>query len=1096
MVMRIHNLLGLLAAGVISAACGGGNDENRSPSEVVVVSGNNQNGAAGAALAQPITVQVNDKGGDALKNVSVTFAVTSGGGNVQAATATTNASGQASTTWTVGNVAGAANSATASVEGVSTPASFNATVGAGPVAAVTVISGEAQSGAVGADLANPIVVEARDAFNNPVAGAGVNWNPTNSSLHTSDGQTNAQGQASATWTLGLSASAAYSLTATVSGIDASVTATATLAGTTLAVLSGNNQTGASGANLGGALVVRVRTAGGDPVVDAPISWLVASGGGNVAPAVSNTDAQGQAVATFTLGAAAGAQSVTAGNVATTPATVTFNANALAIPASSIVGSVSVTNGLVSSVDGKKPASLRAPAGLRATGAQRPDQAFGSVSRVRNTRTAPNYAANELIVKMKRTAVSAPLGIRAMANVSTAQAVGQAMRSQLSVHAMAGKVTIAGVSPVILMAKVKVTDPSRLDSVAAAIAADPAVEAVGRNGWLRADGGPVRQGVIPNDPFYPVASWNYSMLDLPRAWSTTTGSSNVIVAVLDNGAVFFHPTIGAAGATSATGGGNFRNDGYDFVSVGNATLCAAQGGGLISNNADGDGYDPDPSIPDDRDPDANGNPCARSQLGAHGTHVAGTIGAMGNDGIAAVGVNWNVSIRPVRVLGVDGGSYFDIAQGVLYASGLPADNGAGGVINPPAQPARIINMSLGGGCGNPATDPLLAAVQTVTNPARPNGGVLVVVSAGNDASPTPSCPANYAEVVAVGSVGPSGHRASYSNFGGHVDLAAPGGDFPASGGNVPDASIGSFGVLSSTCDFRAGPPTPCTPNHAFYVGTSMASPHVAGVAALLLAANGGLTPADLRTRLITYSTPIDASEQIGPGIVNARNALTQSQEPPHSVIVHAINATTGAVAGTATVAAGQYTIPALPDGSYFVVAGEDDNGDGFAGLPSRRYGAFGGVSSPTSVAVSGAAGGIANLTIGFPVEEEVNDLPLSASTIAVDGSVQGSLGPTDLTDMFKVVIPTAGTYTFETVGINGAFCGFAQELDTVLELLDSNQGSIQISVDIDPSNAVRNFCSRISRSMTPGTYYLKVTRDEVAAGVPSFGRYILQARSGT
>ena len=67
-----------------------------------------------------------------------------------------------------------------------------------------------------------------------------------------------------------------------------------------------------------------------------------------------------------------------------------------------------------------------------------------------------------------------------------------------------------------------------------------------------------------------------MVDLPRAWATTTGSSNIIVAVLDNGAVFHHPSVGAVGATFTTGGGNYRNDGYDFVSVSTATLLSGPG----------------------------------------------------------------------------------------------------------------------------------------------------------------------------------------------------------------------------------------------------------------------------------------------------------------------------------------------------------------------------------------------------------------------------------------------------------------------------------------------------------------------------------------
>src|SRR6185503_3952833 len=87
---------------------------------------------------------------------------------------------------------------------------------------------------------------------------------------------------------------------------------------------------------------------------------------------------------------------------------------------------------------------------------------------------------------------------------------------------------------------------------------------------------------------------------------------------------------------------------------------------------------------------------RADLGAHGLHVAGTIGAVGNNSIGVTGINWTVRIRPVRVLGIGGfGSEYDIAQGILYAAGLPADNGLGGTVQA-SSGARIINLSLGGG----------------------------------------------------------------------------------------------------------------------------------------------------------------------------------------------------------------------------------------------------------------------------------------------------------------------------------------------------------------------------------------------------------------
>jgi hypothetical protein len=236
-------------------------------------------------------------------------------------------------------------------------------------------------------------------------------------------------------------------------------------------------------------------------------------------------------------------------------------------------------------------------------------------------------------------------------------------------------------------------------------------------------------------------------------------------------------------------------------------------------------------------------------------------------------------------------------------------------------------------------------------------------------------------------------------------------------------------------------------------------------------------------------PIPPSLQLGSGIVNARNALTQTNGPTRQLFVRAVDAATGATVASAPATAGApYTLNSLADGSYFVVAGEDESGDGEIGMPGRRFGGFGGISSPTAVNVSGTAGGYAPFTAGFPVEEEANNTTASASRLVVPGSVQGSLTATDVVDVYRVQIPTAGTYSFETTGLSGAFCGFALDLDTVLELLDAGEAVLGTSVDIDTNN--RNFCSRITQALTPGTYYLRVTRD-----VGHTGRYILQARTG-
>jgi hypothetical protein len=339
---------------------------------------------------------------------------------------------------------------------------------------------------------------------------------------------------------------------------------------------------------------------------------------------------------------------------------------------------------------------------------------------------------------------------------------------------------------------------------------------------------------------------------------------------------------------------------------------------------------------------------------------------------------------------------------------------------------------------------------------------------------------------VGAVGPTGLRASYSNFGSSVDIAAPGGDFT----NGPDG--GTFMVLSSVCDFTAFP-SPCVPDWAYYEGTSMAAPHVAGVAALLLAQDPSLTPADLRSRLRTYVTPIDPSEQIGPGIVNARNALTQTLSPARQLYVRAVNATTGATAATVAAPNGNYTISSLADGTYFVVAGEDEAADGIIGQPGRRFGAFGGLANPTAVAVSSAAGGFAAFTIGRAAELEPNSTAATAGRLVVDGSIQGRLDAADQTDFYQIQIPTSGTYSFETTGFLGAFCGFALELNTVVTVLDQNQAPVATSDDV--SRPGRNFCSLVTTTLAPGPYFVQVTRGTFFNVALHQGRYVLQARAG-
>src|SRR5207247_10471119 len=185
----------------------------------------------------------------------------------------------------------------------------------------------------------------------------------------------------------------------------------------------------------------------------------------------------------------------------------------------------------------------------------------------------------------------------------------------------------------LAAGVPGADTGQRDAIAAALRQDPAIAAVTRNRLLWSDetarafrataagaagaaGAAAALRIIPNDPDYPFQAWHYGLIDLPRAWSITKGSSAVLVAVVDDGIRFDHPGIAA----------NLASDGYDFVSSADSVpLCS---GGMLSNAADGDGPDPDPTTPASYSLDSTRTCFAPDSLRADRLHVAGTSGPVG------------------------------------------------------------------------------------------------------------------------------------------------------------------------------------------------------------------------------------------------------------------------------------------------------------------------------------------------------------------------------------------------------------------------------------------------------------------------------------
>jgi serine protease len=311
---------------------------------------------------------------------------------------------------------------------------------------------------------------------------------------------------------------------------------------------------------------------------------------------------------------------------------------------------------------------------------------------------------------------------------------------------------------------------------------------------------VKLNLTPNDPYFfdqwPLAPSDVYLggINAEAAWDITTGSNSTVVAVIDTG------------ITSPASFGNGRVlSGYDFISD---TFTAN----------DGNGRDADASDPGDW---TNAGECGATDFEPsswHGTHVAGTIASPGNNSSGIAGVNWNTRILPVRVLGKCGGTHADIVDGMSWAAGLAVP----GVPNNP-NPARILNLSLGGPAPNGCADSIYQ--ETINKILGMN--VLIVVAAGNNDDEAASyIPASCDGVVTVGAVDHLGYRSSYSNFSFEyrVALSAPGGDISYYGDE-------SYGVLSA---YNDGTTTPGQLSFKALQGTSMAAPHVAGVASLAIA----------------------------------------------------------------------------------------------------------------------------------------------------------------------------------------------------------------------------------------------------------------------
>ncbi|WP_434991101.1 S8 family peptidase [Xanthomonas melonis] len=369
-------------------------------------------------------------------------------------------------------------------------------------------------------------------------------------------------------------------------------------------------------------------------------------------------------------------------------------------------------------------------------------------------------------------------------------------------------------PVLLVADRKL-DRVDAESLMRRLAADPAVKRVEVDVLMR----PL---LVPNDPGvaqqWAMGTGNAG-LNIRPAWDRSTGKG-IVVAVIDTG-ITAHPDLAANVLP-----------GYDFITD---PATARDGNARDANAADQGDW----TAANECGPGASA-----SSSSWHGTHVAGIVAAVGNNGNGVVGTAFNARLLPLRVLGRCGGYMSDIADAIVWASG-------GKVTGVPANPnpATVINLSLGGygSCSATMSNAIAAAVTR---------GSSVVVAAGNsNMDVSTSVPANCPNVIAVAATTSAGAKASFSNYGKGVDIAAPG------------------QAIVST--LNSGTTVPGNAAYASYSGTSMAAPHVAGVVALMQSvALNPLTPATVEALLKSSARPLPVAcaQGCGAGLVNADGAL--------------------------------------------------------------------------------------------------------------------------------------------------------------------------------------------------------------------------------
>lgn len=300
-----------------------------SSASIVKLTGDGASATVGVAMADSLAVRVQLSGGQVVPGVQVSWNVTGGNGTIAPQVSTTQSDGVARARLTPGNAAGP-NVVAASVTGL-TAVQFTVTGTAGVPASLTKLSGDGQQGTVGQALSQPLVLRVLDQHGNGVPNADVTWTPSAGTIAPGSAATNANGEATTTWTLGQSAGP-HTLNAAVAGLSAAQFTAAARAGpvSVLTLVGGSGQSATAGSSLPTPVQVRAQDSFGNPVSGAAITFA-ASDGGSFSPSTVTTDAAGNAAAQWTLGSVAGTQTATMsiGSVSvTTTATATTGTAAL------------------------------------------------------------------------------------------------------------------------------------------------------------------------------------------------------------------------------------------------------------------------------------------------------------------------------------------------------------------------------------------------------------------------------------------------------------------------------------------------------------------------------------------------------------------------------------------------------------------------------------------------------------------------------------------------------------------------------------------------------------------------------------------------